>query len=106
MTLIRLPAFRTLPSRMWSTLSVLPISANSTSFPRKKNDDVRPATFRPGMLASTLMISSASPSLKYSFSLSALMLANGSTATDGSRSIGFSGAVDGCSSADRTSAIV
>ena len=42
--------------------------------------EVREATWIPGTFASALMISSVIPSLKYSFSGSALMLASGSTA--------------------------
>ena len=51
---------------------LLPLEREATRCAR------RPAT--PGTLASALMISSVIPSLKYSFSGSALMLANGSTA--------------------------
>ena len=59
---------------------------------------MRPATRSPGICASTLRISSVMPSAKNSFSGSALMLANGSTAID------FCGAVrevteSGCASA-------
>ena len=43
---------------------------------------VREATCRPWTLLSTLINSSAKPSLKYSFSLSELMLTKGSTATE------------------------
>ena len=46
-------------------------------------------TFRPGICASMLIISSARPSLKYSFSLSALIFANGRTAIEGTRSSGL-----------------
>ena len=42
------------------------------SFPRNAKDEVRAMTLSPGILASRFRISSASPSLKYSFSLSAL----------------------------------
>ena len=48
--------------------------------PLNAKDDVRDATCMPGTFASALMISSVIPSLKYSFSGSALMLASGSTA--------------------------
>ena len=61
----------------------------SCSLPRNANADVRAVTFRPGTWASTLMISSARPSLKYSSSGSRLMLANGSTAIDGCWSAGL-----------------
>ena len=46
-------------------------------------------TFRPGTWVSALMISSARPSLKYSFSGSRLMFAKGSTAIDGCWSAGL-----------------
>ena len=46
------------------------------------SDDVRAATRRSGSCTSALMISSVMPSLKYSFSASLLMLANGNTASD------------------------
>ena len=62
------------------TPSFSPICRTSTSLPLKANDEVREATCMPGTLASALMISSVMPSLKYSFSGSALMLASGSTA--------------------------
>jgi len=52
------------------------------------NDDVRATTRRPLILASTLSISSASPSEKYSSSASALRFTNGSTAIEAT----FSGA--------------
>jgi hypothetical protein len=53
--------------------------------PDIENDEVRAMTRRPGSRVSALMISSANPSLKYSFSLSALRLANGRTASDFAR---------------------
>ena len=43
-------------------------------------EEVRDATWMPGTFARALMISSVIPSLKYSFSGSALMLASGRTA--------------------------
>ncbi len=46
------------------------------------NAEVRDATWSDCTFISALMISSAIPSVKYSFSGSALMLANGSTAID------------------------
>ena len=58
---------------MWRTSSFLPLNENA---------DVRAITFSPPTCASALMISSARPSPKYSFSRSALRLANGSTAID------------------------
>ena len=54
----------------------------SSFFPLNENADVRAATCRPGSCVSALMISSAMPSLKYSFSGSVLMFANGSTAIE------------------------
>jgi hypothetical protein len=49
----------------------------------EKNEDVRPATLNPGRFVRALIISSASPSLKYSCSLSPLMLTKGRTAMEG-----------------------
>ena len=74
------------------------------------NDEVREATCKPGTLASALMISSVIPSLKYSFSGSALMLASGSTTIDfsGAAARGTLGGVcpvrSTCSSASANSA--
>src|SRR5687767_13529275 len=78
----RLPIFRTPPSRTVDTLSFLPMSPMSSFLPLNANEDVRDATRSPCTFDSALMISSAIPSAKYSFSASALMFANGSTATD------------------------
>ena len=77
----------------------------SCSLPLKANAEVRAITFRPGILASKFKISSASPSLKYSFSLSALMLAKGKTAMEGVLAVGAGVAV-ACSRAARTSFMV
>ena len=52
--------------------------------PRNTNAEVRAVTRRFSSFVSALMISSARPSLKYSFSLSELRFRNGSTAIDGS----------------------
>ncbi len=79
----RLPDLRTLPSSTVATLSFCATVARSTSLPLKKNADVRDATRRPRIFASTLSSSSARPSAKYSFSLSWLRLTNGNTAIDG-----------------------
>ena len=54
----------------------------SSFFPLNENADVLAATRKSGSWASALMISSAIPSLKYSFSGSVLMFANGNTAMD------------------------
>ena len=62
----------------------------SSCFPLKANAEVRAVTFNPGICARALMISSARPSLKYSCSLSPLMLTNGSTAIDGCGSVELS----------------
>ena len=53
-----------------------------TDLPLKMNDEVRDATRNCGNLTSRFRISSAMPSLKYSFSALPLMLTNGSTAID------------------------
>ena len=50
--------------------------------PFSANDTVREATRSDWIFDSALMISSAMPSAKYSFSASVLMLENGRTATD------------------------
>jgi len=54
----------------------------SSLLPLKANADVRDATCRPDTLDSAVIRSSVMPSLKYSFSLSELMLTKGKTATD------------------------
>src|SRR5438093_1844939 len=77
-----LPAFVTLPSRTAPTLSFVPMVRTSSFLPLKANDEVRAATYNPETLDSVVIRSSVMPSLKYSFSLSELMLTNGSTATD------------------------
>ena len=81
----RFPARRTLPSSTAVTLSRRPISRTSTSRPLKANAEVREATRRPSTRVSALISSSVMPSLKNSFSGSALMLTNGRTATAATR---------------------
>ena len=76
----RLPARRTVPSRIADTLSRAPSSRTSSRRPLSANTDVRDATWRPSTLLSAVISSSVIPSLKYSFSGSALALTNGSTA--------------------------
>src|SRR5262245_63809861 len=78
----RLPTLLTLPSSTASTCSCAPILSMDSLFPLKANDEVRAATRRPDTLDSAVIKSLVMPSLKYSFSLSELRLANGSTATD------------------------
>jgi hypothetical protein len=58
----------------------------STSLPRKAKAEVPAMTFTPSIRDSRVMMSSPSPSLKYSFSLSPPMLTKGSAAMDGVRS--------------------
>src|ERR1017187_6429571 len=79
----RVSVRRTLPSSTCVTPSAPAIPRMSVSLPRNAKAEVRAMTFRPGIFASRLMISSARPSEKYSWSLSAPMLANGSTAMEG-----------------------
>src|SRR6476660_4398797 len=79
---MRFPDLRTLPSSTVATLSCSPIVRRSTFFPLYEKAEVRAGTCTPGSCASALMISSETPSEKYSFDGSPLMLANGSTATD------------------------
>src|SRR6266851_4497847 len=102
-TRMRFPARRTLPSRIVPTPIVSAILRISCSLPLKANAEVRAMTFSPGILASKFRISSASPSLKYSFSLSALMLAKGRTAMEGVLPVAVAVA---CSRAARTSFMV
>ena len=78
----RVPARRTLPARTVATLSFSPTSRTSASLPLKAKAEVRAATRRPSTLLSALISSSVMPSEKYSFSRSALMFTNGSTAID------------------------
>src|SRR5439155_25863082 len=54
----------------------------SSVLPLKTNEDVRAGTCSPFIWLSAVHKSSVMPSLKYSFSLSGLMLTNGNTATD------------------------
>src|SRR5438132_3236958 len=79
----RLPDFLTLPSSTLLTCSARPISSTLTFLPLNENEDVRAATFKLSIFASALSSSSARPSQKYSFSGSALIFANGSTAIEG-----------------------
>src|SRR5713101_5535051 len=78
----RLPALLTLPSRTAPTCSCAPIFSMGSFLPLKANDDVRAATCKPDTFDSAVIKSSVMPSLKYSFSLSELILTNGNTATD------------------------
>src|SRR5665647_301954 len=89
----RFPILRTPPSRTVETFSLRPISPMSSFFPLNANDDVRDATRSDWIRDRALMISSAIPSAKYSFSGSALMFANGSTATDLAADIALFGRV-------------
>ena len=66
------------------TFSRSPTSRASTFFPLNMKHDDRAGTRSPGIWASALMISSVIPSLKYSFSGSALRLTKGSTAIEAS----------------------
>ncbi|GBF30976.1 hypothetical protein MnTg04_00928 [bacterium MnTg04] len=87
------PDCLTLPSSTWATPSCSPISLRSLFSPLNWNDDVRPATLSPGILARTFSNSSDRPSEKYSLSIFPLMLTNGNTAID------FSGTLVGVSAA-------
>ena len=89
MTRTRLAERRTLP---WSTLLTFRRAAISliwTALPLNENDEVWAATFKPATWLRAFKISSASPSLEYSFSLFALKLAKGRTAMDELVSSGF-----------------
>src|SRR3989442_890334 len=76
------PAFRTLPSSTVATLSWRPSIRTSCSLRLRANVVVRDATRSPSTRASAVISSSVIPSLKYSFSGSALRFTNGSTAID------------------------
>src|SRR5438034_1305387 len=54
----------------------------SSVLPLKTNEEVRAGTCSPFIWLSAVHKSSVMPSLRYSFSLSGLMLTNGNTATD------------------------
>ncbi len=98
----RLPALRTLPSRIVATLSFCAIVGMSTFAPLKLNAEVRDATRKPRIFDSTFSNSSARPSAKYSFALSSLVLTKGRTAIDGLSSMpgmgGFAGGGVDCGS--------
>ena len=66
-----------------ATLRMLAISATVVCLPLNENADVRAATRKPLILASTFSSSSARPSEKYSSSALALRLAKASTAMEG-----------------------
>ena len=71
----------------------------SSFLPLKANDDVRAATCKPETLDSAVIKSSVMPSLKYSFSLSELMLTKGNTAMDfvaGVHGVGAASKMLGC----------
>ena len=77
----RLPARRTLPSSTALTFELLADRRGGRRGLALERERRRARRDRsPGTCASALMISSVIPSLKYSFSGSALMFANGSTA--------------------------
>ena len=95
-----LPAFRALPVRTYRTPSVWPISRIPLVVPLSCSDDAREITRSAFTPDRSVMSSSVSPSLKYSFSGSVLRLVKGSTAIDvsrrarsGARAAGAAGAV-------------
>ena len=98
----RLPALRTLPSRIVATSRSLPISRTCRSFPLCAKEDVLAATRSPSSRVNALINSSAMPSPKYSWSPSGLMSVKGSTAMEGgacSSPFGpLASAATGCSS--------
>ena len=73
----RLPARRTVPSSTADTLSRAPRFRTSSRSPLSANTEVRDATWRPSTLPSAMISSSVMPSLRYSFSGSALAFTNG-----------------------------
>jgi len=78
----RLPARRTLPSSTDATPRSSAISRTLFVVSLYRMTDVRLITLSPSTGASTVRISSVIPSLKYSFSGSALRLAKGRTAIE------------------------
>src|SRR6516225_11506530 len=76
------PDRRTLPSSTVATFSLCATVAISGCSPWNEKEDVRAATCNSLMRDSELRSSSVSPSEKYSWSLSPLMLMNGSTAME------------------------
>ena len=82
-TRTRLPARRTLPSRMLVTRSASPMRTRSSALPLKAKEEVRAGTRRPGICARAFRISSERPSEKYALPGSSLRLRKGSTATEG-----------------------
>src|SRR5580698_10852932 len=76
------PERRTLPSRIAPTLRSRAMVPIFRFLPLNEKADVRAETCSALMRASELSISSVSPSEKYSCSLSALILTNGSTAIE------------------------
>src|SRR6059058_1013162 len=76
-----LPALLTLPSNTVDTLSCLPIWRMSAVLPLNTKTDVRAGTRNPLIWDKAVHKSSVSPSPRYSFSLSGLMLMKGNTAT-------------------------
>src|SRR5882724_4161873 len=77
-----LPSLATLPSSTAPTCSCAPIFSMGSFLPLKANDEVCAATCKPDTFDSAVIKSSVMPLLKYSFSLSELMLTKGNTATD------------------------
>ncbi len=69
-------------TRSEATLRVRATSRVSADLPRKRNDELRPATRKPGTLLRPVISSSAIPSPKYAFTVSPASLSNGSTATE------------------------
>jgi hypothetical protein len=78
----RSPDLRTLPSTIWATFNSSATCCTGSLRPLKTKDEVRAATRRSGILASTFSSSSAMPSAKYSLAGSPDMLVKGSTAMD------------------------
>src|SRR3982751_1933251 len=79
----RSPDCRTLPSSRWRTRSTRPIESTGTLRFLNEKADVRAATCSPCTCARRLSSSSVTPSDRYSFVGSPLMLTKGSTAIVG-----------------------
>ena len=78
----RSPDFRTVPSSTAETPSSAPMARISCGFPFRAKADVREAMRKPSTFVRALISSSLMPSLRYSFSGSALAFTNGSTAME------------------------
>src|SRR5215510_10404608 len=92
----RLPALRTLPSRMYRTPSSRPTWRTSTALPLYVKLELRAITNSDLKRDSAVMMSSTIPSVKYSCSGSPLMFWKGRTAIEGLSGRASCSTDDGC----------